>query len=168
MAYSPQRSQQSPNANDHCVSPSASPPSQRKPAPEPYPVTLISHWTRTIHIDQARNTDIKSEHKESELQSNGKTQKRLRTVPMMGLAITFSCRNQRTMYTKGRKRWVRVRYGKDIERLSDHTQRAKTRQAPSRSYFFSRLQEERPKNSHSKPEADHKPSHLRLWNIIST
>ena len=151
MAYRPLRSQQSRNAADHCISPS--PPPLRKPAPEPYPVAPIRHWTCTIHIaiDQARKTDIKSEHNESELKSNGNTQQRRRTELMLGLAIAFSCRDQRTKYAKRGKRWVRVRYGKDIERLSDHTQRAKTRQAPSRSYFLSRLQEERPKNSHSKP-----------------
>ena len=112
MAYRPPRSQQSPNVADHCVSPS--PPPQRKLAPELYPVAPISHWTRTTHIDQSRKTDNKSEHKKSELQSNGNTQKRRRTEPMMDLAITFSCRNQRTKYAKGRKRWVRVRWGKDI------------------------------------------------------
>ena len=147
MAYRPPRSQQSPNAADHCVSPS--PPPQRKPVPEPYPVAPMNHWTRTIHIDQARKTDTKSEHNESKLQSNGNTQERRKTEPMMDLAVTFSCRDQRTMYTKGRRRWVRVRHGKDIERLSDHTQRAKTRKAPSRS-FLCRLQKERLKQ---KPRA---------------
>ena len=133
MAYRPPRSQQSPNAADHCISPS--PPPLRKPAPEPYPVTPISHWTRTIHIDQARKTDIKSEHDESELESNGNTQQRRRTEPMLGLAITFSCRDQRTMYTKGRRRWVRVRHGKDIERLSDHTKERK-REKLLQGHFF--------------------------------
>ena len=136
MAYRPLRSQQSPNAADHCVSPS--PPPQRKPAPAPYPVAPMNHWTRTIHIDQARKTDTKSEHNESELQSNGNTQERRKTEPMMDRAITFSCRSQRTKYAKGRKRWVRVRWGKT---LRDHTHwhsiAANERKDSSRSFFSS-------------------------------
>ena len=128
MAYRPPRSQQSPNAADHRVSPSPPPSPRRRTAP----VAPIGHWTRTIQIDQARKTNTNSEHNESEVQSNGNTQQRRRTEPMLGLAITFSCRKQRTKYTKGRRRWVRVRHGKT---LSEHDKTANKRQILQGRFF---------------------------------